>query len=262
MTLKESRYWDAVAEAWDKARPHTLWRAHSDAINCSLLARWLPESRVECLLKTDAFDEAVGDGLYPFLSPKAKRIVSMDISISTLHLARAHHTGLYTVGADARRLPFADGTFDVIVSTSTLDHFRSRDELVTGLRECSRVLRSGGQLLLTLDNLANPLVALRNALPFRLLQRLRIVPYYVGATYGPRSIQRILPQVGFEVLEIGAVLHCPRFLAVAFADLLERYTKSAAHKRFLHLLLAFERLSHWPTRFLTGCFVAVRAKKR
>jgi SAM-dependent methyltransferase len=262
LTLKESRYWDAVAAAWDKARPQTLWRAHSDTVNCSLLARWLPESRVEWLLKTDAFDEAVGDGLQPFLSLKAKRIVSMDVSMSALSLARARHTGLYAVGADVRRLPFADGTFDVIVSTSTLDHFRSRDELVTGLRECSRVLRSGGQLLLTLDNLANPLVALRNALPFRLLQRLRIVSYYVGATYGPRRIRRILPQVGFEVLEIGAVLHCPRFLAVACAGVLERYTTREIHKRFLCLLLAFERLSQWPTRFLTGCFVVVRAEKR
>ena len=85
--------------------------------------------------------------------------------------------------------------------TSTLDHFRSHSEIVTSLRELLRVLRPGGQLLLTLDNPANPLVGLRNALPFGLLHRLRIVPYYVGATCGPRGLRRLLPQVGFEVLE-------------------------------------------------------------
>ncbi|MBI3797384.1 MAG: methyltransferase domain-containing protein, partial [Deltaproteobacteria bacterium] len=158
--------------------------------------------------------------------------------------------------------PFADGAFDAIVSTSTLDHFHSHAEVIASLQEFRRVLRPTGQLFLTLDNLANPIIKLRNALPFRWLHRLGLVPYYVGVTYGPRRLREVLQQVGFEVLEVGAVMHCPRVFAVVIARLLERHTGQESQRRFLRFLLAFEHLAYWPTRFLTGHFVAVRATKR
>jgi SAM-dependent methyltransferase len=262
LALKESHYWDTVAEAWGKTRPQTLWRTHSDAVHLQLCARWLPEGRVERLLKTDVFEEACGNGLYSLLASKAERVVGMDLSCSTLSLARTRHAGLCAIRADTRRLPFADGVFDVIVSTSTLDHFRSRSELVASLRELLRVLRPDGQLLLTLDNPVNPLVGLRNALPFGLLHRLRLVPYYVGVTCGPRGLRRLLPQMGFEVLEVTTVLHCPRLFAVATARMLEGRVGRETQKRFLGLLATFERLARWPTRFVTGYFIAVRARKR
>lgn len=50
---------------------------------------------------------------------------------------------------------FAAETFDLVVSTSTLDHFTCREDLVTSLEEISRVLRPGGLLILTLDNPLN-----------------------------------------------------------------------------------------------------------
>ncbi len=62
-------------------------------------------------------------------------------------------------------LPFPDGAFDRVFSNSTLDHFDSRDDIREALRELARVLHPEGELLLTLDNLANPVVRLRNALP-------------------------------------------------------------------------------------------------
>lgn len=262
MALEEIRYWNAVAKAWSTVQPQSLWRVHSDTVNLGLLGRWLPESRVQCLLKTDAFDEAFGNGLYPFLATKAERIVGVDISVSTLRLARTRHTSLCVVGADVRCLPFADSVFDILVSTSTLDHFQSHAEIIGSLHEFRRVLRPTGRLFLTLDNRANPLIRMRNALPFRLLNRLGITPYFVGATYGPRSLRGVLQEVGFDVLEVGAVMHCPRALAIAIAHLLKRYTGQETQRRFLRFLLTFERLAYWPTRFLTGHFVAVRAIKR
>ncbi len=246
MARAKSRYWDGVAEVWNTAHPQELWRVHSDTVNLDLLGRWLPAGRVQYLLKTDAFDEAFGNGLYPLLATKAERIVGVDVSVSTLRLARTHHTNLRVVGADVRCLPFADGVFDILVSTSTLDHFPSHDEIRASLHEFRRVLRPAGQLLLTLDNLANPLISLRNAL---------------SATYGPYGLRCVLQEVGFNVLEVGTVMHCPRVLAVAIARLLERHTGPETQRRFLGFLLTFERLASWPTRFLTGHFVAVRAIK-
>src|SRR5205085_1532177 len=70
----------------------------------------------------------------------------------------------------------------------------------------------GGLAVVTLDNPRNPLVALRNALPFRPLV---LVPYYVGATLGPRGLGAALESVGFAVEELAAVMHVPRIAARA-----------------------------------------------
>ena len=49
---------------------------------------------------------------------------------------------------DARRLPFADGTFDVIVTKEALHNIDDAAERDTAVREITRVLRPGGRLFL------------------------------------------------------------------------------------------------------------------
>lgn len=261
MSTKGPRYWDEITRTWRETRPQTLWRVHSDRVNGALFARWLPDVPVEWLLKTDLFDEAVSRGLHPLLASRARRVVGSDMSVFTLNAARSRHIDLLATGADARHLPFTDGAFDAVVSNSTLDHLETRNDIIVGLREFYRVLKHGGQLLLTLDNLANPLIALRNLLPFRCLNRLGLVPYYVGATVSPSGLRHLLARTGLEVDRIDTLMHCPRVSAVAMARLLERYATLGTQDRFLRVLMAFEHLSRWPTRYLTGRFVAARAVK-
>jgi len=257
----DSHYWDTVGTAWQGQGRQTLWRAHSDAINAAWLAGRLPMQPVARLLKTDLFDEALATGLYPLLSVRARSVFGVDISVSTLQAASARYPGLHSTQADVRSLPFADSTFDSVVSNSTLDHFASTADIVAGLVELSRVLRPAGYLLLTLDNLANPVVAVRNVLPFRLLNRLGLVPYSIGAACGPRRLQRFVRQTGFEVQEVGAIMHCPRVFGVAAARIVERYRSPQARRRFLQCLMPFERLASWRTRFRTGYFIAIVARK-
>jgi len=66
-------------------------------------------------------------------------------------------------------------------------------------------------------------------------------------------------RLGFEVVELTAIMHSPRVLAVAVAALLDRHAGPGPRRRFLQWLLVPERLGALPTRFLTGHFVAVRA---
>jgi ubiquinone/menaquinone biosynthesis C-methylase UbiE len=238
-----------------------LWRTYSDILNIKLLKRWMPAERAELLLKTDLFDEAVCDGLYPLLITRAKHVIGMDHSFSIVHEAQLRYPGLQMVDADVRSLPFPENTFDIIVSNSTLDHFESFDQMIFSLSELYRVLRKGGQLILTIDNLANPVIALRNWLPFRLLNRLGILPYYVGATCGPHQLRTLLEQVGFKLLEVDALIHCPRVLAVALARWMQKHTRPKSQQYFLRFLQAFEYLSYLPTRFFTGYFVAVKAMR-
>ena len=239
-----SHDWDAVVRTWRETRGSSLLRAYSDEVNRRLLRRWLPQ---DCgrVLKTDVFDEAVAEGLSPFLAGRAGAVVAIDASPAAVAAARRRHPGLDAHVADVRALPFEDGSFDVAVSTSTLDHFSSRADIDTALRELHRVLAPGGLAVVTLDNPWNPLVALRNALPVR---PHALVPYYVGATLGPRGLRAALARAGFAVEEVAAVLHAPRLAARAL-------------RPPLRLLLSAERLERWPTRFLTGQFVAARARR-
>lgn len=92
----------------------------------------------------------VGCGAGVALSPLAKhceptRLVGIDIEMSLLKLAerklkdRGVRGELYQ--EDVRRLPFADGSFDIIVDFGTCYHINRR---VMALKEISRVLAKGG----------------------------------------------------------------------------------------------------------------------
>jgi SAM-dependent methyltransferase len=255
-------HWDQVAEHWRDSRPDGLWRLHADKINADLLDRWLPRNLVGRLLKTDLFDEAATGGLNDQLQERARLVVGIDLSGVTASVAQSRANGMMVACADVRFLPFADGTFDVVVSNSTLDHFQTRSELIASMRELSQVTRPGGELVLTLDNRANPVVALRNALPFHWLNRIGVLPYYVGVTCGPRGLRKLLAETNWELREMDAILHCPRFLVIQMSQLLARRGYIETQKMLFTWLTRIERLARWPTRFFTGYFVAARAVRR
>jgi SAM-dependent methyltransferase len=254
-------YWDDVSRTFIGDAPQSLWRAHSDRVNISLLADWLGERQYTDILKTDLFDEAVSQGLYPFLREHAHVVHGIDVAAESVNSAKKRFPGLKAICADVRELPFKNHQFDLIVSNSTLDHFQSSGEIDMALREMFRVLKPGGELLISLDNMQNPIIGLRNVLPFRLLKALHLVPYFVGKSYGRRGLTSALENTGFEVLKSQAIMHCPRVLAVAVAGMLQKKISIKSRQRFLGLLAKFEWAAKLPTRFFTGHFVAVLAVK-
>ncbi len=261
MSLHAAPYWDEIAAQWNQSRLHQLWRCHSDAVNSRLLNEWLPVHRVQRLLKTDLFDEACSEGLFPLLKDHADTVYGIDMSLCAVPAARPHYPRLASAASDVRILPFCDGAFDTIVSNSTLDHFDELFQIEVALRELSRVLRPGGELILTLDNFANPLIALRNVSPFKLLQWLGLTPYYVGATCAMPRLKSFVERAGLEVTDSRTILHCPRVLCVAVAKWFEHHGSARGQSRYLSAMMGFERLAAWPTRHLTGHFIAIKATK-
>jgi SAM-dependent methyltransferase len=263
--------WDRVFDIWRAAPEQFLWRRHSDACNSALLERWLPRDAGR-VLRTDLWDEALGEGLYSTLSARARAVVGIDVSKSVVAAAAARYPKLKTVGADVARTPFADRCFDTVVSISTLDHFDSRGEIVAALRELRRVLRPGGLLIVTFDNPGNPVVGVRKLLSPRLLnavwiriasfaKRGGLLPYHVGATLGRRALARTLTQEQFVIEEMRPIVHAPRLIAVVAGRLVEQFLGAVSGRRYLRALRAFEQLATWPTRYVTGHFVAARATR-
>lgn len=77
-------------------------------------------------------------------------VVGGDLSPSALD-AYVQATGRSGVRLDAQRLPFADGSFDVVVSDDVVEHLVDTDAYA---REIHRVLAVGGWLFLSTPNLA------------------------------------------------------------------------------------------------------------
>lgn len=254
-------YWNGVVQTARRSGFQRLWRRHSDAINGELLRRWLPAKPVDALLKTDLFDEAVAEGVYPVLFSRARRIVGIDVAESIAAAAGERYPSLEAVVADVTALPFASECFDVVVSISTLDHFDRFDAVEAALAEIHRTLKPGGQLILTMDNRANPVVALRNALPYGMLHRVGLVPYYVGVTCGPRRLRAAATRAGLAPVEMESILHVPRAMGVGLARAVERRGNPGAEARFLRTAGRCEPLRRLPTRYLTGYYIAVLAVK-
>lgn len=246
--------WDATLLRLPAEARNPLWRRYSDALNQRLLEGWMGAERFTRALKTDAYDEAFGRGVYWLLAERAAAVTLTDCSLFALREARVRQGAV----CDVRALPFAGGSFDLIFSGSTLDHFPDADDILAALRELARVLRAGGRLILTLDNPVNPLVRLRNALPQVWLRRLGLTPYPVGVTLGPAALSRALQQAGLEPGRCGVMGHCPRLPAVLLCRVVGGGRLS---QRLLGALLAFERLANWPGRYLTGYYIAVEAWK-
>lgn len=259
-----------MAAVWLERPPDGLWRRHSDAVNGRLLERWLPAS-LGRVLKTDLFDEAVGDGLAGLLASRAEHVVGIDLNPAIVEAARRRHPAIGAVVADVKALPFADGGFDAVVSNSTLDHFDDEEEIAAALRELARVLRPRGHLVLTLDNPANPVLALAKALPRERLNRawraaahrtvrVGLAPYYVGATLGQAEMREHASAAGLRPVAETTLVHAPRVLAVVVASLLERRSERL-QAPFLRLLAECERLADTPAARYTAHLNALLAVK-
>lgn len=79
-------------------------------------------------------------------------VVGTDLSGEAVRRAQARGIDATQVNLDRQPLPFADASFDVVVSDSQIEH---RVDYSRYLDECARVLRPGGRLVLCVPNAAH-----------------------------------------------------------------------------------------------------------
>jgi SAM-dependent methyltransferase len=248
-----------VVVAHAEATGCPLWRRYCDRLHERLIRRWAGTREFSCALKTDLFDESVGEGLAGVLASVAERVCGIDVAEAVVELAQRKHPRLQAKCGDVRKLEMADASVDLIVSNSTLDHFHTTAEIRQALSELTRILQPGGLLIVTLDNPRNPIVALRNALPEQWQERSGLVPYFMGQTLAMPELMAALRECGLEPIAHEHLMHVPR---VAAMPICRRLGGSATlAERFLPVMLGCERAAALPTAAFTGHFSAALARK-
>jgi len=79
--------------------------------------------------------------------PKAK-VTGVDMYEKSLDFARKNHPNIEFISADARKLPFKNGQFDVIVAVEVLEHIPQNERAV---REVYRCLAKNGRFIVVQD---------------------------------------------------------------------------------------------------------------
>jgi ubiquinone/menaquinone biosynthesis C-methylase UbiE len=118
------------------------------------MMRWLDAQKGEKIL-----DIACGAGeLSLKIAERGCEVYGIDLSEEGIKSARRLSKRVkarceFMVG-DAERLPFADGCFDKIICSSSLEHFNND---ARALGEMRRVLKADGRVILTVDSLTYPI---------------------------------------------------------------------------------------------------------
>jgi SAM-dependent methyltransferase len=103
----------------------------------------------------DVLELGAGPGIgLGLLARKARRVVGTDLTLRLAREAKATHGARVEVAAaDAQRIPFRDASFDLVILYEALYYV---PDVRLFFRECRRVLRPGGKLILCTANKHRP----------------------------------------------------------------------------------------------------------
>lgn len=141
---RDVQAFDARAASYESGRHGRLHKEISDRVVELALSR-VPAPR--CVL-----DVGCGTGyalrLLAARLPQAREFLGVDAAPKMVEAARSASCDkrLNFVRGTAEQLPTGDGAYDLVVSTTSFDHWADQG---AGVRECARALAPGGTLVLT-----------------------------------------------------------------------------------------------------------------
>lgn len=134
------------------------------------------------------------------LAGSAASIVGVDYDALTATHAAATYPRAAFVRGNLAALPFADGSFDALVTLQVIEHVWNHREFVA---ECLRVLRPGGVLVVTTPN----------RLTFSPGSDVPLNPFHTKE-FTAAELAQLLARGGFEVTDVFGLHAGPRLVAL------------------------------------------------
>jgi len=140
--------WPELVSAWQLSPSEEVYINRQQGMHCAGCGNNLRSMALADLLLSEY--SFVGTLAKFVKSPAAKQLRVLEINeaggLTPTLRDMAHHTLVKYPEVDIHKLPYPDKSFDMIIHSDTLEHV---DLPVAALRECARVLSSGGLCLFT-----------------------------------------------------------------------------------------------------------------
>lgn len=165
------------------------------------------ETFIDCRAQDRLLDIGCGSGVHMirFLG-RCREVAGVDYSEAMIALARgtlerSRHTNWELHCADAGSLPFQSNSFDIVIGMGLLDYVPRVSDV---LAEISRVLKHGGQAILTIPKAPSIFSPLRTPLGNIVKRQLFNLPP-VGNVQTRDSLQALLESAGLQVQAIRSI---------------------------------------------------------
>ena len=259
---KEPFCWDKLAKH-NSSKPHidpALGKYKSDEF-MRLVRTWINSLKNKAVLKTDLREEAYGEDEILFSLPvENSTVVAIDIDAETVREATVkqktrallHHY----LASDARKLPFKNNVFDVILSTSTLDHFTSEPDLIQSLMELKRVIKPQGSLIMTLNNKCNFIFYI-----FLKLEKFFGLTRYPVNSFTPQQLRKICHSIDLNIQNEDMIIHIVSPINTILLLLRKFLNNEIADFIAKNCILFASWLSKKQTKLFTSWFIALQCSK-
>ncbi|MBC7330368.1 class I SAM-dependent methyltransferase [bacterium] len=162
-------------------------------------------------------------------------VVGLDVSLQALKLAQKRKPEAILCRGEAENLPFKDDSFDLVLALDLLEHL---PDDIQGLREMHRVLRKGGNVLITVP-------------AYKFLWSEHDEALHHFRRYSKCELKGKMEGVGFKIKFLSHAIVLP-FFPIALFRLLQRFTRGTNREPKTSLIILPTILNEILFRILLG----------
>ena len=199
-------FWDGTGESFPAfhGAPSTKYYFECER---TLFESFFPGMEGKKVFKSDLWDEAKNTRILKWAANRGAEAYGLDISYPVVKdardLFRRSSLKCGIIVSDLRQIAFDDESFDYIYSMGTIEHFK---EYRQALGEIYRVLKKGGRAIIGVPNKWDPFL---RPVMVTFLNWFNRYGYGYEKSFSMRQLERMLQDVGFEILERSGILFMP-----------------------------------------------------